>query len=181
MKQYLISLGYPIGIIKKEDNYIGMIDLNTETIVLNFIEYSIWNMIFKYGVKEELIEQSHSIFKQIDVSNILEILKEKHLLIEINDEENLEIYFEKIKNYKLHRQGFGIGICGEIENSYKVAIEKSEILLDSLQYTIWSTSNNKMNIEDMYNIMKEQVIKDISLFMVIILDLYQKNMIYFVR
>lgn len=173
---YLISIGYSLGYISYNEKLYGKIDIGSATEIVDFVEYSVWQLIFRYGNKKELVTVYDSLFNDNKLEDILKKLISKGIVIEINDDNKFSDYYQKIKEYKLFRQGFGIGLEANDSLHYKVVLDK-EILLDSLEFGIWSAANNRITIEEVYKYIEKDIVEDV--FTLITFNLYQQNLVYF--
>lgn len=180
MSKYLISFGYPMGFFNNEELE-GIVSINDDTVILDAVKYTAWQIIFKYGVKEEFVEEYKTIFDDIDVEDVLNNLKDNDLVMEIDDEDDIELYFEKLKDVRLYRQGFGMGLDSENNDLYKIAIMNYELKVTLLEYIIWSSADNKLTLGDIYKNMVEKGFKDLKVFIFLVLNLYQENLIYIMR
>lgn len=180
MSKYLISFGYPMGFVNKEE-LVGIISTNDNTIVLNAVKYAAWQLIFKYGMKEEFTKEFESIFENTDTEKVLNKLKSESLIIELDDEDDLELCFNNLKDLKLYRQGFGMGVDPENNSYYKIAITNYQLRISLLEYIIWSSADNKVTIEEIYNDIAGKGFNDLKTFILLILNLYQENLLYIMR
>lgn len=173
----ILSIGYPIGMVKNKDNYKFYVECENKQYILEDKEsFTIWRIFlggksYSYGEKEMLSDLKCN--EEI-CSYVFNKLKNQGLLIELG--ENLANSYSLIKDKKLFRQGIGIG-CNFQKESYYIVLGKLFELSD-FEYSIWVMADSKITIEQMMK--RLSISEDISKqdIMSLIINLYNKGLVY---
>ncbi|HHQ4156177.1 hypothetical protein ACQR2Y_12975 [Clostridium perfringens] len=176
---FLISLGYSIGIVPEGKHAIGIIETGNDSLLLDIKSFSLWQLIFNISTKDEFISKYNKMYDDNEAEKHLISLINHKVVIEIINKPELDEYFDKLQNFKLFRQGFGIGINDKNLEGFIVVTDK-EVILDFLEYSIWSASNNVLTIKDIFNKVKDRGI-DKTIFILLVLNLFNKNLVYLMR
>lgn len=106
-----LALGYPIGQYDLGNGVMFYIQLGKEEPVgLNAFQTVIWSECLKVQSFDVVSCQIRSVFEQqIDIEPILQNLINHQLLVIFDLNDSLDV-FNKIKDVKICRQGFGMGI-----------------------------------------------------------------------
>lgn len=157
-QSYYMSIGYPIGLcksIENEENYYN-IEINGDFKRLSFLSYNIYNICFFDIKTKETI--SEILEKKLKINNfsldleLNKLINEKVLIkLETNKIENI---YEKIKNFTLLRNGFGIGINDK--NNAIILNQKQNFEISLIEYNIWAESDNRKTIDEIKEKLKLQ-------------------------
>lgn len=106
-----LALGYPIGQYDLGNGMMFYIQFGKEEPVgLNAFQTVIWSLCSKVQSVDFVSSQIKSIFEQqIDIEPMLQNLIDHQLLVIFDLDDSVDV-FNKIKDVKVCRQGFGMGI-----------------------------------------------------------------------
>lgn len=182
MEEMYIATGYPLGRLFEKDD-IFLVQCKEQSYALNSHLYSTWILVWEHMTLEEVIKHSNDLGIQ-EKSIILESLDnlmELNLIIEIK-QDNLELFYESIKNLTFDKQGLGIGHSPIGDSNYDFLINfNKNIRVNLLKYAIWCEGNLNKSIKEVI----ECISKDFELsynnnlyiFVESILFLYQNKLI----
>ena len=176
--EYLVSIGYSIGILPYEEGRVGVIDRGDESIILEPKSFLAWKIIFDCINYNEFRKKYNDIVSADDINEILAELIKNDIVLKLSGYVDLEEYYEVFKDFKLHRQGIGLGIDRNDISKYRV-ITDIENILEPIEFTVWSSANIGLKIEEIYESVKEYI--DKATLILILLRLYRINLIYFMR
>lgn len=132
-----VSVGYPIGVLKNEDELAFYVQNNGEFFGLGSINQKIWEFCFfdpktKDSLFQNLIENKVSEFvSTVEINRMIEL----KLLLKIDEKDA----FKDVRNIKIYKNGFGFGLNN---GSYMVVNQGQKLNLQEIDFRIWMLSDN---------------------------------------
>lgn len=175
---YLLAVGYSIGITQYNNEFVAVVDMADKSVILDVKSFSAWQLIFQCVDIETYLSKYNEIYNDNEGEKILDDLISSEIVLKLNINTPFKEQYEILKEYKLCRQGMGIGIGEGDINKYIVVTDK-KIMLDSAEFTVWASANTVLKVEDIYNSFEGRI--DEQVLISILLNLYHENIIYLVR
>ncbi|MGL5379330.1 hypothetical protein [Clostridium sp.] len=174
--KYFVTVGYSIGLMPTNEGVIGIVDRGQDTVILEHKSFSVWQVACHALKENSFFEKYNQLNCEEDSETYINKFIDEGILVKVDIDEDIEYTFNLLKDFRLCRQGLGMGV--NLDDVTKFNVLTSEMIdLEPLEFSIWSVANATDKISDIYNKLGGEINK--AIFISRILKLYVNNLIYF--
>ena len=147
---FLFSVGYPLGNTANEENSFYIERCDSMYTLSNTIIHYIWSKCMNVISYEDLKKSFNSVFDgEVQLDDYLQELIDNKFVLKLDGEDNL-INYESMKNFKLLRQGIGLGAINDSNNRY-IHYSGEECKIEVLEYNVWLLANGINTVDNIIN------------------------------
>ena len=144
---FLFSVGYPLGNTLNEGNSFYIERCDSMYNLSNTIIHYIWSKCMNGISYESLKESFDAVFDgEVQLDGYLQELIDNKFVLQINSEDN-SLNYEIMKNFKLLRQGVGLGAIND-SNSRYIHYSGEECEIEVLEYNVWLMANGNKTVSN---------------------------------